>query len=79
MKKQIVNVICFQEVHIRKKDQRLLGNSKLGLDFYSLSDKKVRGVLSYGNKDLNPNKVFANSNGRYLTLEIIYNNKKHYL
>lgn len=37
--------LCLQEIHIRKKDQRLLENGKLGIVYYSLSDKKVRGVF----------------------------------
>lgn len=74
LKKQKVDVLCLQEVHVRKKDQKLLENKKLGL---ALADKKVRGVVFYINKDLCPNKIFTDSDSRYLALEILFNRKNY--
>lgn len=76
LKKQKAEVICLQKVHIRKSDEKYLINRKLGTEFTSLSDKKVKGVIFYINKDIHPNKVFADNDGRYLAVEIDFNRKK---
>lgn len=76
LKKQKADILCLQEVHIRNKDKRFLENRLLGLDFHSLSDKKVKGVVFYINKDLSPTQIFSDSNGRYIALEILLNRRK---
>lgn len=53
VKKQRADVICLQEMHIRKKDGKYLENKRLGCDFFPSDLKKVRGVVCYVNKDLN--------------------------
>lgn len=61
--------MSLQETHIRKKNVRLLENRKLGDVFCSSSGKKVRGVVCYINKHLNPIKVFLDDNGRFLAVK----------
>lgn len=76
LKKQKADIICLQEVHIRNKDKKFLENRSLGLDFHSLSDKKVKGVVFYINKDLSPVQIFSDSNGRYIAIEVLFNRRK---
>lgn len=81
IKKQKCDVVCLQEMQMRKKDSKLLVNNKLGDEFYSLSQKKKKkkskGVIFYVNKDLNPKVVFSDKEGRYLALEVDYEGGKH--
>lgn len=75
-KNQKADILCLQEVHIRKKDSKLLENRFLGNEFFTLANTKVRGVVFHVNKDLCPTQVFSDSDGRFLVLEIILNKKK---
>lgn len=76
LKKQKVDIICLQETHVRKQDRKLLENKKLGAEFYFLSNKKVKGIVCYVNKDLQPTEIFSDNDGGYLALEIYLNKKK---
>lgn len=76
IRKQKPDIVCLQETHVRKEDFRLIVNKQLGLEFYSLSQKKVKGVIFYINKDFNPKVVFLDSEGRYIAVEIDYEGKK---
>lgn len=76
LKKQKVDILCLQEGHIKNKDKKFSEKHTLGAEFYSLANKKVRGVVFYVNKDLCPIQVFSDSEGRFLALEVVFNKKK---
>lgn len=73
LQKQKADILCLQEVRICNKDKKFLENYKLGSEFCSLAQKKVRGVVFYVNKNLSPKQIFADSEGKYLALEFLFN------
>lgn len=76
LKKQKGDIISLQETHIKKGDEKFLINLKLGLNFFSVTNKKVKGIVCYINKDLHPKEIFSDNDGRYLPLEIDLNREK---
>lgn len=69
-------MICLQETHIKRSDKKYLIRKKLGEEFYSVLDKKKRGTWIYAKKELNPKKILADDNSRYIAIEITYREKK---
>lgn len=76
LRKQKADILCLQEVHICNKDKKFITNGRLGVEFCSLAQKKVQGLVIYVNKDLCPKQVFSDSEGRYIAIEFLYNRKK---
>lgn len=76
LKKQNCNLLCMQEAHIKKTERKFLINKHLGEEFYSLSEKKKRGTITYVKKELNPRKIFSDDKGRYVAVEISLQSKK---
>lgn len=76
LKKQKGNLIGIQETHIKNKDNKYLKNKYIGEEFYSLFEKKKRGVVIYANKFLKPEKLFSDSQGRYIAIKITYQKEK---
>lgn len=77
IKKQKCDIIGMQETHIKRSDSKYIMNKYIGEEFYSLTDKKKRGVVTYINKNLNPKKVFSDKQGRYIAMEITNQNEKN--
>lgn len=77
IKKQKCDVVCLQEIHVKKEDSRLLVNKGLRSEFYSLSNKKTKGVVFYINKEFHPKIVFSDLEGRYIVVGIDYGEKKN--
>lgn len=63
LKKQRCNVIFLQKMHVKKTDCKYLMNKDLGSDFYSLAKKKVKGIVFYINKGLQPRDLFVDNDG----------------
>lgn len=68
-KKRTLKKRCLQETHIKTDDQRLLKRN-LGEVFFTLSDKKKRGTVTYVKKELNPKLKFKDTEGRYVAVEV---------
>lgn len=51
-------------------------NKKLGEGCFSLLDKKKRGTVLFVKTELNPQKIFADKQGRFIAVEITYQNEK---
>lgn len=56
LSKQKYSVVCLQEVHLKKADNKYLKQKSLGLEFYSLAMVKKRGVVFYIKEELKPEK-----------------------
>lgn len=76
LKKQRCNLIAIQETHIKYSDKKYIVNRSLGEEFYSMTDKKKRGVVIYASKTLKPKKVFSDNQGRYVAVEITNQKEK---
>lgn len=46
IKKQKCDIVSIQETHIKKSDLKFIQNNYIGQEFYSLTDKKKRGVVT---------------------------------
>lgn len=76
LNKHNFSLICLQEVHIKRSDNKYIKNNKLGCEFLSLAKVKKRGVIIYAKKELQPKKIFEDSDGRFLAVEIHLEGKK---
>lgn len=76
IKDQKCEIVCLQEMHIRKKDTRLLYCNILGMEYVTTDERKKRGVVLYVNKNLESKFLFWDTEGRYVTVEIAINQKK---
>lgn len=78
LKKQKANIVCMQETHIWKKDYKFLLNKFLGEEFVLATNQKKKGIVFYVKKELQPNIIFNDGDGRYLAVEITLNYKKNF-
>lgn len=69
--KQNVDIICLQEVHIRKQDKKYLEYNKLGNLFAALSEKRKRGAVVYIRKEIIAKVIYEDPKGRVLLIEVI--------
>lgn len=79
LSKQKCSIICLQEVHIRNKDNKYLKQKVLGLEFSSLSTVKKRGVVMYIKKEMDPRKIWQDTDGGVLAVEVKLEQKKFLL
>lgn len=70
------DIICLQELHIKKQHEDLLQQKKLGKLFTSLTQCKKRGVVLYMRDTTLAEPIYADDDGRILMVEIIDNNAK---
>lgn len=71
LSKQKCSVICLQEVHLRKVDNKYLKQKTLGLEFHSLATVKKGGVVFYIKEKLKPKKIWQDEGGRMLAVEVV--------
>lgn len=67
---------CLQEVHIKKRHQKILENSKLGKLYTSLTSKKNRGVAVYVKDWISSELKYADEDGRTVMIELVLENRK---
>lgn len=70
------NIICLQEVHIKKQYEQVLAQPKLGKIFTSLPQCKKRGILLYIRNTIPAEQIYADDEGRILMVEIKDSNRK---
>uniref|UniRef100_A0A803TJL4 Reverse transcriptase domain-containing protein n=1 Tax=Anolis carolinensis TaxID=28377 RepID=A0A803TJL4_ANOCA len=73
--KNKVDITCIQESHIVSRDKHLLVQDKLGQLFTSCNVKKTNGVLFYINRELNPEKIYEDQEGRILIVKVRFQYK----
>uniref|UniRef100_A0A670Y452 exodeoxyribonuclease III n=1 Tax=Pseudonaja textilis TaxID=8673 RepID=A0A670Y452_PSETE len=72
--KQNVDIICIQETHIRKSEEKFLDCPKLGKLFTAPADKKKKkGIAIYVRDDLKAELIWADPVGRTLVVQISIN------
>lgn len=71
-----LNIICLQEVHVKRDHLYLLNYTKLGQLYTSLADTKKRGVAIYVQKHINSRLIFADDEGRLVMIEVEIGGKK---
>lgn len=69
-------VSCFQEIHIKQSDNKYIKNYKIGCEFVSLAKAKAREIVIYAKQELQPKKIFEDSEGRYLVVGILLEGKR---
>lgn len=65
-----VDVICLQEVHIKKEHSKLLENTKIGKLYTTLPQKEKRGIATYVKERLKSKLIYSDEEGRILTIEL---------
>uniref|UniRef100_A0A8C6YH80 exodeoxyribonuclease III n=1 Tax=Naja naja TaxID=35670 RepID=A0A8C6YH80_NAJNA len=76
LKKQDVDIICIQEVHILNSQVDLLRNTGLGEMYSALTNKKKGGIVVYIKDWLQHKQVYKVQEGRMLFMEVSIYQKK---
>lgn len=71
LNKQKCSIICLQAVHVRSCDKKYLKQKVL-----TLAKVKKRGVVLYVKEELKPKKIWQDSDGKMLAVEINIECKK---
>lgn len=70
-----MDIVCLQEVHIKKQYENLLEHPKIGKLYVVLAQQKKRGIAIYIKEWLKPKQIYAEEEGRILMMEIVTNQK----
>uniref|UniRef100_A0A803SU58 Reverse transcriptase domain-containing protein n=1 Tax=Anolis carolinensis TaxID=28377 RepID=A0A803SU58_ANOCA len=76
LSKQKLDIICLEEVRVKKGKNYLMQNKRLGKHFYSLADEKKRGVTIYIRDNIPAQEIFKDESGHQLAVEITWQNQK---
>lgn len=76
LSKTKADLVCLQERHIKLKDVKYLKNNKLGNEYLSATTKAKRGVVIYVNQRIKSRKIFSDSDGHYVAVEVINQEEK---
>uniref|UniRef100_A0A2H6NEB2 exodeoxyribonuclease III n=1 Tax=Micrurus carvalhoi TaxID=3147026 RepID=A0A2H6NEB2_9SAUR len=68
--KQKLEIVCLQEVHIKKQFQKYLKYPKLGRLFVALADQKQKEIVVYVKKEIKVTEKYVDPQGRILILEL---------
>lgn len=71
-----MDIVCLQEVHIKKQYGSILEYSKIGKLHLSLAHQKKRGITVYIKEWLKSKQIYSDDDGRILMIEIVTNQKR---